>query len=148
MDFGTQKPAGVQAPSEFTNAKLYVWVKGLESKMNTLMREVDILKNDLIKKNESLRKNMKTLNDDLMEMKHQQEKTVQKMDLIIKELKQTAGIEEVMAIKKYIEFWNPLHFVTQDDLAKALEAHQHEAVNKHIHHTHETTTHSHKKGKE
>lgn len=123
MDLGMKKkPAVVQQPSGFGEAKLYVWVKGLESKLNTLMREVDILKNDLIKKNENLRKNMKVLNEDLLETKHQQEKTLQKMDLIIKELKQTAGIEEVQTIKKYIEFWNPINFVTQDDLDKALEA--------------------------
>ena len=122
MDLGMKsKPAPAQS-SGFGEAKLYVWVKGLESKLNTLMREVDILKNDLIKKNESLRKNMKVLNDDLLETKHQQEKTLQKMDLIIKELKQTAGIEEVMTIKKYMEFWNPLHFVTQNDLDQAIEA--------------------------
>lgn len=123
MDLGMKsKPAPAQQPSGFGEAKLYVWVKGLESKLNTLMREVNILKNDLIKKNENLRKNMETMNEDLLETRHQQEKTMQKMDLIIKELKQTAGIEEVMTLKKYIEFWNPLHFVTQDDLDKAIEA--------------------------
>ena len=144
MDFGTQKPAPVQGQGDFTNAKLYVWVKGLESKVNTMMRELNLLKNDLIKKNENLRKNLKTLNDDLLETKRQQEKTVQKMDLIIKELKQTAGIEEVMTIKKYMEFWNPMHFVTQDDLSKALEMHKQEAV-KQTHNAPEAITHSHKK---
>ena len=43
------------------------------------------------------------------------------MVLIIKELKQTAGAEEVMTLKKYVEFWNPLNFVTQKDLEKAVE---------------------------
>ena len=56
-----------------------------------------------------------------MELRHQQEKMDQKMVLIIKELKQTAGAEEVMTLKKYVEFWNPLNFVTQKDLEKAVE---------------------------
>lgn len=109
------KPPPPQQPS-FDMAKMYVWVKALESKINNILREVDILKNDFIKKSNIMKKEVKTTNEDVIEMKHQQEKTIQKMDLIIKELKKTAGIEEVMTLKKYVEFWNPMNFVTQRDL--------------------------------
>ncbi len=112
----------VPPSSGFDNAKLYVWVKGLESKVNNLLREVDILKNDFINRANKLNKDFKTLNDDMVELRHEQEKMDQKMVLIIKELKQTAGIEEVMTLKKYVEFWNPLNFVTQKDLEKAVES--------------------------
>ena len=123
MDFGmTKKPAPVQQQSEFDSSKLYVWVKGLESKLNNLLREVDIMKNDFIKRSNQMNKNLKAMNDEVLEMRHEQEKTIQKMGLIIKELKQTAGIEEVMTMKKYIEFWNPLNFVTQNDLERAIES--------------------------
>ncbi len=105
----------------FDAAKLYLWVKGLESKVNNLIREVDIIKNDFIKKNNEFKKEMKSVNGDFLEFKHEQEKTLQKMDLIIKELKQTAGIEEVMIIKKYIDLWNPLNFVTQKDLQRVVD---------------------------
>ncbi|MBU0470396.1 MAG: hypothetical protein KKA62_03170 [Nanoarchaeota archaeon] len=112
-------PAPQQA--QFDSAKLYVWVKGLESKVNNLLREVDLLKNDFIKRNNQLKKDMKTVMDDVIETKHEQEKILQKMDLIINELKQTAGKEEVMTINKYLEFWNPLNFVTHRDLEKVVE---------------------------
>ncbi|MEK6969290.1 MAG: hypothetical protein AABW48_02585 [Nanoarchaeota archaeon] len=108
-------------PAEFNDPKIYVWVKGLEGKVNNLLREVNVLKNDFIKKNNKLSQDLKTTSADFLEMKHEQEKVLQKMDLIIKELKQTAGIEEVMTIKKYLEFWNPLNFVTQRDLERAVE---------------------------
>ncbi len=108
--------------SGFDNAKLYVWVKGLESKINNLLREVDILKNDFINRANKLNKDFKTLNEDMVELRHEQEKMDQKMVLIIKELKQTAGMEELMTLKKYVEFWNPLNFVTQKDLEKAVES--------------------------
>ncbi|MFH1828199.1 MAG: hypothetical protein ABH824_02960 [Nanoarchaeota archaeon] len=106
----------------FDNAKLYLWVKGLEGKVNNILREVDLLKNDFIKRNNRLNKEIKTINDDFLEIKHEQEKMMQKMDLVIKELKKTAGIEEVMTIKKYLEFWNPINFVTQKDLDRAIES--------------------------
>ncbi len=103
-------------------AKLYVWVKALESKVNNMLREMDLLKNNLIKKNDEMKKELKAMSDELMEMKSEQQKMSQNMDLIIKELKQTAGIEEVVVLKKYMELWNPLNFVTQRDLERAVEA--------------------------
>lgn len=115
------KAPDLPSASGFDNAKLYVWVKGLESKVNNLLREVDVLKNDFIKRANQLNKDFKTLSDDLLEVRHEQEKMNQKMTLIINELKQTAGQEEVMTLKKYVEFWNPLNFVTQRDLEKAIE---------------------------
>ena len=108
--------------SGYDPARLYVWVKALESKINNLLREVEVLKNDFSKKNTDLKKDAKMLNADLLELKRERDKTQQKMDLVIKELKQTAGLEEVMVLRKYMEFWNPLNFVTQRDLERVVES--------------------------
>ena len=116
------KPVEAPPVSGFDPAKLYVWVKGLESKVNNLLREVDVLKNDFIKRANQLNKDFKTLSNDQLEVLHEQGKMNQKMILIINELKQTAGAEEIMTLKKYVEFWNPLNFVTQRDLEKAIES--------------------------
>src|SRR3989338_10985257 len=113
------KPAEIPPASGFDPAKLYVWVKGLESKVNNLLREVNVLKNDFIRRANQLNKDFKTLSDDQMEIRHEQEKMNQKMTLIINELKQTAGAEEVITLKKYVEFWNPLNFVTQKEIGRA-----------------------------
>lgn len=113
---------GTMAPPQqtgFDAAKFYLWLKGLESKVNNLLREVDLIKNDFIRKNDDLRRDVKTLNEELLELKREQEKTLQKMDLIINELKQTAGVEEVQTLKRYVELWNPMTFVTQRDLERA-----------------------------
>lgn len=125
------KPVEAPSVSGFDPAKLYVWVKGLESKVNNLLREVDVLKNDFIKRANQLNKDFKMLSDDLLEIRHEQEKMNQKMILIINELKQTAGAEEVVTLKKYVEFWNPLNFVTQRDLEKAIETKLAEKSKKH-----------------
>src|SRR3989344_4538583 len=122
----------VEAPpvSGFDPGKQYVWIKGLESKVNNLLREVDVLKNDFIARANKLNKDFKALSDDLMEIRHEQEKMNQKTTLIINELKQTAGQEEVMVLKRYLEYWNPLNFVTQKDLEKAIESKLEEARKK------------------
>lgn len=115
-------PAEAPPVSGLDPQKSYVWIKGLEGKVNNLLREVDILKNDFIKRVNQLNKEFKTLSDEMTEIRHEQEKMSQKMTLIINELKQTAGQEEVVTLKKYVEYWNPLNFVTQKDLEKAIES--------------------------
>lgn len=113
------------APSEesgFDTAKLYVWIKGVESKVNTLVREVDVLKNDYIKKHNDLKRDLKVFNEDVLSLKRTQDQAQQKMDLVIKELKQTAGVEDVAVLKKYVEYWNPLNFVTQKDVELVVQA--------------------------
>ncbi len=114
------KPAPTPQPA-FDSSKMYIWVKSLESKVNNMMREVHVIKNDYIKKNATLKKDMKILNEDILEMKHQQESVGKKIDLIVKELKRTAGQEEVLTLKKYLELWNPLNFVTQRDIERILD---------------------------
>lgn len=113
-----EKPGAAQG---FDLSKIYVWLRGIESKVNNLRREFDIMKTDSSHKHEKLNKEFKTINADLMELKREQEKTGEKMDLIIKELKVTAGKEELMTLKKYIDLWNPMNFVTQRDVERVVE---------------------------
>ncbi|MEK6950654.1 MAG: hypothetical protein AABX13_02930 [Nanoarchaeota archaeon] len=111
-----------EPPPAFDAAKLYVWIRALEGKVNNLLREVEVLKNDFTRKQSELRKDVKTVNDDFLELRHQQEGTLQKMDLVVKELRKTAGREEVQVLKKYLELWSPLNFVTQRDVERVVES--------------------------
>src|SRR3989344_4101552 len=104
-------PPPMSQPQEFDNSKIYLWLKGLESKVN-----------NFIKRANQLSKDFKNVSNDFLELRHEQEKINQKMTLIINELKQTAGQDEVATLKRYIEYWNPLNFVTQKDLERAIES--------------------------
>ena len=100
---------------------LYIVVKGLESKANNLLRQMDIFKNDYLKKNTDMKKEVKALTDDLLDLKRNHDSVVQKMDIVIKELRQTAGIEQVSILKRYVDLWNPLNFATQRDVERIIE---------------------------
>ena len=84
----------------FDLSKVYIWIKGIESKLNNLRREFDVLKEDSSRKYDKLGKEIRTINDDLIELKREREKITEKMDLIIKELKLTAGKEEVEVVSE------------------------------------------------
>ncbi len=117
--------AALQAQEQqqsFDLSRLYVWLKGLEGKVNNLTREVNVLKNDYSKKGLQLKKDIKALSGELLELQHQRDSMLQRTDLIIKELKQTAGMEDVAVLKKYVEYWNPLSFVTQRDVERIVDA--------------------------
>ncbi|MBR9683226.1 hypothetical protein GOV03_01680 [Candidatus Woesearchaeota archaeon] len=105
----------------FDLSKIYIWIKGVESKLNTLRREFDVLKEDSSKKYDKLVKEIKITNTDLMDLKREREKFNEKLDLIIKELKLTAGKEELQVLKKYIDLWSPMNFVTQRDVERIVE---------------------------
>lgn len=115
---------------------LYIIVKGLENKVNNLLRQTEIFKNDYIKKNTDLKKEVKALADGLIELKQDRDATVQKMDMIIKELRQTAGIEQVSVLKRYIDLWNPMNFATQRDIERMVELKLEEARSHGHEHTH------------
>lgn len=105
----------------FNLSKIYIWIKGVESKLNILRREFDVLKEDSSKKYNKLTKEIKTTNDDLIELKREREKVNEKIDLIIKELRLTAGREELEILKKYVDLWSPMNFVTQRDVERIVE---------------------------
>lgn len=133
-------PAPPTGPQYDANS-LYIIVKGLENKVNNLLRQMDIFKNDYVKKNTDLKKEVKALADGLIEIKQDHDATVQKMDMIIKELRQTAGIEEVSVLKRYIDLWNPMNFATQRDVERMVEIKLAEAHSHGHEHTHTLTKH-------
>lgn len=101
--------------------KLFVWIRGVEGKLNILRREFDVLRGNETKKYDKLNKECKIINEELLELKREIEKIKENLNLIIKELKLTAGKEEILTLKKYVDLWNPLTFVTQRDVERIIE---------------------------
>lgn len=121
MGFTKPKKAPVQAQSSPEMVKLFTWVKSLETKINSLTREFELIKNESLRAQTHLKAEVKHISDSVLEVKHAHEKLNQTVDLLVKEIKQTAGSSEVEVLKKYIEYWNPMNFVTQKDLDRYFE---------------------------
>jgi hypothetical protein len=119
MDFG-KKPTAPVAKQEFDSAKMFTWTKALESKINGLRREFDLVKNNSTRSGQDSKQSIQNINTELTDLQHKVSKMDEKLDLIVAELKKTAGNEELEVLKKYIEFWNPMEFVTQKDIDRIL----------------------------
>ena len=46
---------------------------------------------------------------------------LEKMKMIIKELKLCSKSEDLTVLKKYIDLWDPVRFVTQNEVEKIIE---------------------------
>jgi len=96
-------------------------VRTLEGQYNLLRDRMLIINNNLIEQHKKLSGEIKILNEDIKEVKSELFNLKETMKHLIKELELFARKEDVKFLEKYINFWNPVNFVTSEELKKALE---------------------------
>jgi len=93
----------------------------LESRY-TLMRErAFVINQNMIDSYKKLNQEMKTIDDELKEIKKTLFSLEESMKDLLKELKFFARKEDVKVLEKYINLWNPLNFVTEEEVMKLIE---------------------------
>lgn len=80
-----------------------------------------LLEQNMLSNHRRAMNEVKTIQDDIKTIKHSIQSLEDKIMTIIKELRLTASKEDLSVMKRYIELWNPVTFVTREHLDKALE---------------------------
>lgn len=93
----------------------------LENKANNLDQKTELIENNLLDYQKETKKSLDVINSDILEIKRELEKVRDKMDEVIKELKLRASQEELNTIKKYLDLWNPVNFVSRNEVEKIVE---------------------------
>lgn len=93
----------------------------VEEKASNLNRKFEVLEKNLLDNVKKFNANFQSFDAELLDMKHEIDSLKQKIDLIIKELKMTAGKDELNTLKKYLDLWNPTRFVTLEQAEKIVE---------------------------
>jgi len=93
----------------------------LEDRNTNLSRRTQVTDSNLLNLRKRIDDEVKTINSDILEIKRTLTELTNKIDLIIKELKTRAGKEDVEVIRKYVEMWEPLKFVTRDEVEQIIE---------------------------
>ncbi|MBS3118587.1 hypothetical protein J4417_02780 [Candidatus Woesearchaeota archaeon] len=101
--------------------KLFSWVKSVESKVIILRRELEVIKNDSARRMRELDTEMRSAASEVTGLKRELAKTNEQLALVIKELRLTAGKDELMAVKKYLELWNPIKFTSKEEVGRMIE---------------------------
>lgn len=90
----------------------------LEEKTSNLNKKFEVLEKNMLDNFRKFNSNLSSTDSEIIDLKRQINSLTQKMDLIIKELKMTAGKDELNTLKKYLDLWNPSRFITRDEVDK------------------------------
>lgn len=92
----------------------------LEEGFTNLRRFFQITEENIITKNKYYSAEIKTLTSDISEIRKEIQELKDKFFLIIKELQTVARKEEVKVLERYINLWNPIKFVTQNEVEQII----------------------------
>ncbi len=93
----------------------------LESRYSLMRDRMLIINQNMIDQYKKLNSEIRLINDDLKEIKRDLNDLKELNRHVISELQTFARKDNLKVLEKYINFWNPLNFVTEDDVKKLIE---------------------------
>lgn len=109
----------MQATSQINN--LATRLKIMEDRYNNLRRKIQVLEENMLSNNRKKDVEIKTTNTIVTESNQTIEDMKQNLKLIISELKLSAKTEDVDVLKRYINLWEPLQYVTRNEFERIVE---------------------------
>jgi len=111
-----------QGPSNFDQiATIDRRLRVLESRYTDLSRKIQVVDSNLLSHRRLVTKEIKTTNSDMLEIKKQLLELKNKITMIISDLTSCTRKDELEALKKYIELWDPVNFVTRNEVEQIVD---------------------------
>ena len=92
----------------------------LEEGFTNLRRFFQVTEENMISKNKHFSAEIKTLTSDITEVRKEIQELKDKLHLVIRELQTVARKEDVKVLEKYINLWNPIKFVSQNEVEQII----------------------------
>jgi len=92
----------------------------LESRYTDLNRKFEVLESNFLNERKRFVNETNTINSDIVELKRSIEGLTNKLTMIIGELKVLATKEEFEALRRYVDLWEPVNFVTRNQVEKMI----------------------------
>jgi hypothetical protein len=96
-------------------------VKILEESINNLRRKILVNEQNDLNRNKKLLSEQKSTLEEVSESKKEIENMKRVMKEFIGELRTSAKKEDVDVLKKYIDLWNPINFVTEEIVERIID---------------------------
>ncbi len=117
-----RKGFSAQPPSSLSDlTSLTTRIRIAEEKASNVNRKFELLEGNFVASNKKQNETLRAVDADILDIKRELNSIRQKMDLIIHELKLTAGKDELNTLKRYLDIWDLTRFVSRDELDKILE---------------------------
>lgn len=99
-------------------------IRDLEGRYNLLRDRVLVVNNNMIEEYKRLMSELKIINNEIRDLKGDMFNIKEGIKHVIKEFDLFARKEDVAFLEKYINLWNPLKFVTEEDVLRIIEHHK------------------------
>jgi len=88
----------------------------LEEKNMGARNKIELLEMNMLTRHKHVTTEIKAMDSEIMELKHEVNEMKDRLLMLIKEFQESAKKEEVIVLKKYIDMWNPVQFVTRNEV--------------------------------
>ena len=95
-------------------------LRALEERYSNLQTKSQITEQNMISRHKQVATDIKTINSDMIELKKEINDIKDKILLIIKEIQGFSKKEDVNVLERYINFWDPLKFVTRNEVKEII----------------------------
>ena len=96
----------------------------LEERYTTLRSKTQVSEQSLIELEKEVTSDVKILSEDIVELKREIKDISDKLGLITAEIKNLVNKNEFKIMERYLDMWQPMNFVTRDELNKLLKEHK------------------------
>lgn len=96
-------------------------LRTLEEGFTNLRRALQVTDQNILGKNKVFATEIRTIISDISDMKSSINDIKEKIMEMLTDLEETAKKEEVKVLEKYINFWNPVKFVTQNEVESIIK---------------------------
>jgi len=93
-------------------------IRDIEGKYNLLRDRALLINQNMIEQYQKTHTELKTINEDVRQIKEELFHIKETLKHIIKELEHFSRKEEMHVLEKYINLWNPMKFVTENDVKR------------------------------
>ena len=93
----------------------------LEERYTNLRHKTQLTDQNMIHNNQKFHRMLELNNEEISEVKHEINEIKNKLSILIKELKLLAKKEDVDVLKKYVDMWEPVEFVTINQVERIVD---------------------------
>ena len=92
-----------------------------EERNSEIRKKLLVVEQNMLSNHKRAITEIKALQSDILEMKRTMHAVEDKIITVIKEIRLMAPREDVDVLKRYIDLWNPVNFVSQDQVLKMID---------------------------
>ncbi|MFC1704802.1 hypothetical protein ACFLZ6_00560 [Nanoarchaeota archaeon] len=123
MPPGASKPPGKEPalPTGEDIGELTRRIRTMEERYNTLQSKTQLIEQNMLSYHKQAMGETKSINSDFREIRREIEQIKDKILTLIKELQLSAKKDEVKVLERYINLWEPIHFVSRNEVQEIVK---------------------------